>query len=251
MRSPSAGECLPPCRRRSETGGTLFATSGVRRRPWSNAHFQACPPVTPDCADGRRRRHPQGFVPRLASRRGTLGRPCSSRNVRRWAHDAVRLGRTFHHRCGQRCRAHGAPGRLRTPRRCIRAGGSWRPGCVPSSTSSAPPATAADGRTGSLRPPSSGHDLRPRRYLRNDSVGGGFASWTRCRQPRGVTSADGWSWTASPNPWSPEVLAARGVVGDVASVAEMWVVATYDDFRRAGPDRAAQIRRTLRGSRAA
>lgn len=40
-------------------------------------------------------------------------------------------------------------------------------------------------------------------------------------------------------------MAIRGVSGDVASVAEKWAVAAYDDLRRAGPDRAAQVRRIL------
>lgn len=44
---------------------------------------------------------------------------------------------------------------------------------------------------------------------------------------------------------SSEALAARGVAGDVASVAGMWAVAALDDLRRAGPDRAAQVRRIL------
>ena len=66
-------------------------------------------------------------------------------------------------------------------------------------------------------------------------------------QPGGVVNADGWSWTASPSPWSPDALAARGVSGDVASVAGMWVVAAYDDLRRAGPDRAARVRQVLDG----
>lgn len=34
---------------------------------------------------------------------------------------------------------------------------------------------------------------------------------------------------------------------DLASVAEMWVVAVYDDLRRAGPDRAEQVRRLIEG----
>lgn len=69
----------------------------------------------------------------------------------------------------------------------------------------------------------------------------------RCCQPWRMANADGWSWTASPSPWSPEALAARGIRGDVASVAGMWVVAAYDDLRRAGPDRGARVRRILDG----
>jgi hypothetical protein len=41
-------------------------------------------------------------------------------------------------------------------------------------------------------------------------------------------------------------LAACEVSTDVASVARMWVVAAYDDLRRAGPDRALEVRRILR-----
>lgn len=38
---------------------------------------------------------------------------------------------------------------------------------------------------------------------------------------------------------------ARECRADVASVARMWVAAAYDDLRRAGPDRAVQVRRIL------
>ena len=41
--------------------------------------------------------------------------------------------------------------------------------------------------------------------------------------------------------------AASGFRADVESVARMWVAAAYDDLRRAGPDRARQVRRILDG----
>jgi hypothetical protein len=54
--------------------------------------------------------------------------------------------------------------------------------------------------------------------------------------------------------WSPTNPAAsdlaaiasrREVRGDVASVAQMWVAAAYDDLRRAGPDRGIRVRGVL------
>ena len=39
--------------------------------------------------------------------------------------------------------------------------------------------------------------------------------------------------------------ARREVPSDVASVSQMWVAAAYDDLRRAGPDRGAQVRGVL------
>ena len=46
--------------------------------------------------------------------------------------------------------------------------------------------------------------------------------------------------------WTPTAGASDRVsADDVASVAGAWVAATYDDLRRAGPDRGARIRRVL------
>ena len=46
--------------------------------------------------------------------------------------------------------------------------------------------------------------------------------------------------------WSPAATPAnREVPADVASVAQMWVAATYDDLRRAGPDRGTRVRGVL------
>ena len=57
---------------------------------------------------------------------------------------------------------------------------------------------------------------------------------------------DRYGWTGAVNPdagcpATPE----RELRADVASVGRMWVDAAYDDLRRAGPDRAEQIRRIL------
>jgi integrase len=57
----------------------------------------------------------------------------------------------------------------------------------------------------------------------------------------------GWSGTAHEMSGAATTLAAREVPADVASVARMWVVAAYDDLRRAGPDRAFEVRRILDG----
>ena len=54
-------------------------------------------------------------------------------------------------------------------------------------------------------------------------------------------NAYGWSPTATPVSDS----ARREVANDVASVGRTWVAAAYDDLRRAGPDRAEQVRRVL------
>ena len=43
------------------------------------------------------------------------------------------------------------------------------------------------------------------------------------------------------------MLAARQFRADVATVSRLWVAAAYDDLRRAGPDRAMQVRRILDG----
>ena len=56
----------------------------------------------------------------------------------------------------------------------------------------------------------------------------------------------GWSGTAHEMSGAAATLAAREVSTDVASVAGMWVVAACDDLRRAGPDRAVEVRRILR-----
>jgi hypothetical protein len=46
--------------------------------------------------------------------------------------------------------------------------------------------------------------------------------------------------------WFPAATPAnREVPADVASVAQMWVAATYDDLRRAGPDRGTRVRGVL------
>jgi hypothetical protein len=48
--------------------------------------------------------------------------------------------------------------------------------------------------------------------------------------------------------WPPAATSAsREVPDDVASVAQMWVAATYDDLRRAGPDRGTRVRGVLDG----
>ena len=62
-----------------------------------------------------------------------------------------------------------------------------------------------------------------------------------------MVNAYGWSDTAHSMPDSPAPSAARGFRADVASVARLWVAAAYDDLRRAGPDRARQVRRILDG----
>lgn len=43
----------------------------------------------------------------------------------------------------------------------------------------------------------------------------------------------------------PATPARREIPDDVASVAQMWVAATYDDLRRAGPDRGTRVRGVL------
>lgn len=54
-----------------------------------------------------------------------------------------------------------------------------------------------------------------------------------------------WSPTAQATSVSSAASARQEVADDAASVAQMWVAATYDDLRRAGPDRATQVRRVL------
>ena len=56
-----------------------------------------------------------------------------------------------------------------------------------------------------------------------------------------------WSGTAQEMSGAATTLADREVAADVASVARMWVAAAYDDLRRAGPDRAFEVRRILDG----
>ena len=54
----------------------------------------------------------------------------------------------------------------------------------------------------------------------------------------------GWTGTVNPGSGRPAT-SERELRADVASVARIWVDAAYDDLRRAGPDRAEQIRRIL------
>jgi hypothetical protein len=56
-----------------------------------------------------------------------------------------------------------------------------------------------------------------------------------------------WAGTAQEMSGAATTLADREVPADVASVARMWVGAAYDDLRRAGPDRAFEVRRILDG----
>jgi len=56
-----------------------------------------------------------------------------------------------------------------------------------------------------------------------------------------MANAFGWPLATT----RPAVLADREVTADVASVARRWVVAAYDDLRRAGPERADQVRQIL------
>lgn len=53
--------------------------------------------------------------------------------------------------------------------------------------------------------------------------------------------------SSTPFPRPDVSSAASGFRADVESVARMWVAAAYDDLRRAGPDRARQVRRILDG----
>lgn len=53
-----------------------------------------------------------------------------------------------------------------------------------------------------------------------------------------------WTGAVSPDAGRPAT-SERELRADVASVGRMWVDAAYDDLRRAGPDRAEQIRRIL------
>ena len=55
----------------------------------------------------------------------------------------------------------------------------------------------------------------------------------------------GWSETVHPRSGAAATLAAREFSTDVASVASLWVAAAYDDLRRAGPDRAFEVRRVV------
>ena len=54
-----------------------------------------------------------------------------------------------------------------------------------------------------------------------------------------------WTSTSQATTTSSATSAGHEVAADIASVARMWVAATYDDLRRAGPDRATQLRRIL------
>lgn len=54
----------------------------------------------------------------------------------------------------------------------------------------------------------------------------------------------GWIGTANPDAGRPAT-SERELRADVASVARIWVDAAYEDLRRAGPDRAEQVRRIL------
>jgi integrase len=56
-----------------------------------------------------------------------------------------------------------------------------------------------------------------------------------------------WSGTAREMSGAATTLADREVPADLSSVARMWVAAAYDDLRRAGPDRAFEVRRILDG----
>ena len=59
-----------------------------------------------------------------------------------------------------------------------------------------------------------------------------------------MVNRSGWSDSVNPDTGRP-VGSEREVRSDVASVAQMWVTATYDDLRRAGPDRGARVRGVL------
>jgi hypothetical protein len=54
----------------------------------------------------------------------------------------------------------------------------------------------------------------------------------------------GWTQTVNPDAGRPAT-SERELKADVGSVGRMWVDAAYDDLRRAGPDRAEQVRRIL------
>ena len=43
----------------------------------------------------------------------------------------------------------------------------------------------------------------------------------------------------------PIPLGPSALVADIRSVGDLWVATAYDDLRRAGPDRAAQVRWVL------
>lgn len=51
-----------------------------------------------------------------------------------------------------------------------------------------------------------------------------------------------YAWSAPVGPTLVDPVADREVPRDIASVADLWVSTAYDDLRRAGPDRAEQIR---------
>lgn len=55
----------------------------------------------------------------------------------------------------------------------------------------------------------------------------------------------GWSPTTTATSIPSATAKRRDAATDVASVALMWVAAAYDDLRRAGPDRAEQVRHIL------
>ena len=55
-----------------------------------------------------------------------------------------------------------------------------------------------------------------------------------------------YAWTGAVNPDAGRpATSERELRADVASVGRVWVDAAYDDLRRAGPDRAEQMRRIL------
>jgi hypothetical protein len=57
--------------------------------------------------------------------------------------------------------------------------------------------------------------------------------------------ANNFGWPiATPRPAAPT---GPRLADDIASVAHRWVAAAYDDLRRAGPERADQVRRLLDG----
>ncbi len=51
-----------------------------------------------------------------------------------------------------------------------------------------------------------------------------------------------YAWSGMPDISGPAALAPSALPADIGSVGELWVNTAYDDLRRAGPDRATQVR---------
>jgi hypothetical protein len=56
-----------------------------------------------------------------------------------------------------------------------------------------------------------------------------------------------YAWSADIDHIEPLPLARGPSAADIRYIGELWVSTAYDDLRRAGPDRATQVRWILRG----